>query len=111
MGRGAAQRELKFFHEEEIARQRIIAIYANPAVNVMRREHDARAAFGQPVLRYRGLRSSGVPVRQAPRQMASGEADGFSVDMGVGGPLGHRLEGADWLTKLVPLRSVGRGES
>ena len=64
------------------------------------------AAVGGPELGHRDLLVGGQALGQAPGGLPGGQADGLGVDVGVGGPLAHGLEGGDRLAELLAVLGV-----
>ena len=95
--------QLDLLGQEEVAVQRVVAVDADAAVQVRRRRgrpagHPRRPSTWPSATSAVGRQSLGQPCRRLPRR----EPDGLGVDVGVGGPLAHGLEGGDGLVELHP---------
>ena len=64
------------------------------------------AAVGGPELGHGDLLVGRQALGEAPGGLPGGEPDGLGVDVGVGGPLAHRLEGGDRLAELLAVLGV-----
>ena len=106
----AAERQLDLPGQQEEAVQRVVAVDADPAVEVGGRVHDALPALGGPVLGHRHLGRRRQPRRQPRGGLPRREPDRLGVDVGVGRPLPDRLEGGDGLLELHPGLGVLGGE-
>jgi len=109
LGAGAAADKFPGLGREEVAVQRIVAVKAHAAVQVLGGGQHPVAALGggvagdghRPLGRQAGL--------QAKDGRPEGQAHGVGLDPGVGGPLADRLEGADLAAELFALRDIAGG--
>src|SRR3954452_16435915 len=87
-----AEGELELLGPAVVAVQRVVAVDADAAVEVLRGAHDALAGVGGEVLGDGDLLGRGTARREVPRRLERGEADRLRVDERVRGALADRLE-------------------
>ena len=106
---GRAELVLQVDRPLEVAVQRVVAVDADAAVQVLAGVGGELGPLGRPVLRHRDVFTARQPFGQAPRGLLRGEPQRLDVDVGVGGPLMHGLEASDGTIELDALAAVGRG--
>src|SRR4051794_31412315 len=77
---GPAEVELEPLGPEVVAVQRVVAVDADAAVEVLGGGGDALATFGHPELGGGDLGGGGQVVLQPPRRLEGGEAHALGVD-------------------------------
>ena len=105
-----AQRELELAGEQEVSMQWVVAIDADPTVDVDGRVHNSVAADRSPIGGDRDLIVGGLAGVETPRCLPGGEGDRLGVDVGVTGPIRHGLEGRNGAIELLALLRVLGGE-
>ena len=91
--------------------QRVVAVDADTAVDVLTGVDHTLAGEGHPVLGDGDLCGRVHADRQTPQRLLRGEADGLDVDEGIGGTVCHGLERGDRHVELLALLGVVRGEA
>ncbi len=105
-----AQCELELAGEQEVPVQWVVAIHADPTVDMHGCVHDSVAADRRPIRGDRDLIIGGLAGVETPRRLPGGEGDRLGVDVGVTGPVRHGLERRDRTIELLALLRVVGGE-
>src|SRR5206468_11309460 len=93
--------ELALLGPEEVSVQRVVDVDTDAAVQVLSGVDDALAPLGRPELRNRQLVRRGQTLGQAPYRLPRRQTHAFGVDIGIGSPLRHSLEGGQWPLELL----------
>src|SRR5258705_722991 len=93
-----------------VAVDRVVDVYADAAVQVLRRVGDVGAAFGGPELRDRQLVGGVLTLLEQMERAPGGEAHGLEVHVGVARAGVDGLERAHRAVELLALCDVARGD-